>query len=175
MVGFLALRHEAYFPAPEMAIGPTFPVNSLLALDSHRPTLMLFVHPQCPCTKATFDELDELRLQTNDRLAVTIVFTIPANVPTGWEKGELLTMAEKMQGIHVVLDPGGSLAGEFHVLGSGHVLVYSSAGRLLFSGGITPSRGHEGDSAGRSAIVQLTKGPAPPKAIREPVFGCTLL
>jgi hypothetical protein len=46
---------------------------------------------------------------------------------------------------------------------------------LLFSGGITPARGHEGDSAGSDAIVELVKGRIPSNVIREPVFGCTLL
>jgi hypothetical protein len=173
--GFGALLHEAYQAVPPAALVASFPKNSPLALDPKQPTLLLFAHPQCPCTRATFEELDQLRAQTNDGLAVTIVFTLPPHTPPGWEKGALLTAAEKMPRIRIVLDQGGVLAQAFHVIGSGHVLVYAPTGRLLFSGGITPSRGHEGDSPGRDAIVELVRGEPASAVIQKPVFGCALL
>jgi hypothetical protein len=174
-VGFRVMMQEAYQAVPPAALVASFPAHSPIALDPRQPTLLLFVHPQCPCTKATFDELDQLRVQTNNGLAVTLVFTVPPNTPPKWEKGDLLTLAEKMAGIRIILDEGGALAHAFHVIGSGHVLVYAPSGRLLFSGGITPSRGHEGDSPGRDAIVQLIKGNPAPQVIQKPVFGCALL
>jgi hypothetical protein len=74
----------------------------------------------------------------------------------------------------VIRDQGGVEARRFDVEGSGHVLLYAPSGKLLFSGGITPSRGHEGDNAGRSAIVSLIlRGHAP--VDHTPVFGCSLL
>jgi len=173
--GFGALLHEAYQPVPLTSLVTSFPQNSPLALDPKQPTLLLFAHPQCPCTRATFEELDQLRAQTNDGLAVTLIFTLPPHTPPGWEKGTLLTAAEKMRGIRIVLDQGGTLAQAFHVIGSGHVLVYAPTGRLLFSGGITPSRGHEGDSPGRDAIVKLVRGEPASTVIQKPVFGCVLL
>ncbi len=174
-VGFGALLHEAYQPVPSGGEAALFPANPGVALDPRQPTLVLFAHPQCPCTKASLDELDQLRVQTHDGLAVTIVFTHPPGVAPGWENGALLTLAERMRGIRIVLDRGGTIAHAFGVTGSGHVLVYARTGRLLFSGGITPARGHEGDNAGSDAIADLMNGRIPPNVIREPVFGCTLL
>jgi hypothetical protein len=52
-------------------------------------------------------------------------------------------------------------------------LLYDTAGRLLFSGGITAARGHSGDNAGREAIVALLAG-APTDRTQTPVFGCKL-
>ena len=175
IAGFGILMHEAYQPVRSTGPAATFPANPAVALDPQQPTLVLFAHPQCPCTTATLDNLDQLRTQANDGLAVTVVFTLPPGVPPGWEKGKLLRMAERMRGIRIVVDRGGSIARAFGVIGSGHVLVYARTGRLLFSGGITPARGHEGDNAGSDAIVELTKGHVPPNVIHEPVFGCTLL
>jgi hypothetical protein len=72
----------------------------------------------------------------------------------------------------VVFDDG-SLARQLGAETSGYVALYDANGRLLFSGGITRSRGHEGESAGRRTICALLAGEvvADPKT---PVFGCPL-
>ena len=55
---------------------------------------------------------------------------------------------------------------------SGHALLFDRDGHLLFSGGITPARGHEGDNFGASAIAARLAGrPAPAET---PVFGCPI-
>jgi hypothetical protein len=78
-------------------------------------------------------------------------------------------------GVPSVDDEGGVEAKRFGVATSGHVLLFDRAGRLLFSGGITPARGHEGDSLGRDALIErlagtrTISGPA-----TSPVFGCPL-
>ena len=76
-------------------------------------------------------------------------------------------------GITIWHDGGGSLARRFGVLTSGHVLLYDSSGRLIYSGGITASRGHRGDNFGRSALLAAILG-APPSRGSNPVFGCPL-
>jgi hypothetical protein len=55
---------------------------------------------------------------------------------------------------------------------SGQVLAYDGQGRLAFNGGITASRGHEGDSAGRSAVEAMLAGRR--HAATAFVFGCLL-
>jgi hypothetical protein len=45
---------------------------------------------------------------------------------------------------------------------------------LAFSGGITDSRGHEGDNDGADAILEIVSGPGVRAVARTPVFGCTL-
>jgi hypothetical protein len=60
---------------------------------------------------------------------------------------------------------------------SGQTLLYAADGRLLFNGGITESRGHSGDNAGRSAILSLVLGltSAPTgQPLSTPVYGCPL-
>jgi hypothetical protein len=56
---------------------------------------------------------------------------------------------------------------------SGEALLYGPDGRLEFAGGITSSRGHEGDNPGADRIVSLvTTGSA--ELATAPVFGCPL-
>jgi hypothetical protein len=174
IAGFAILEQEAFTPAPPTTAAFAFPSHSALALDLRRPTLLLFAHPQCPCTRATLRELDRLRAEAGDSLAVTIVFPLPARVLPGWEKGALWSEANRMPGVRVYRDKAGTETRRFGVTASGHVLVYSTSGRLLFSGGITPSRGHEGDNLGSLTVVRLARGETMP--LREtPVFGCALL
>jgi hypothetical protein len=152
----------------------SFPRHSAVQLVSNKPTLVLFAHPRCPCTEASFHELDGLLAETQNRVSVTVVFTIPDGVPAGWEQGNLWNSATSIPGIRVIRDQGGREALRFDVEGSGHALLYAPSGKLLFSGGITASRGHEGDNVGRSAVVSfILNGHAPVN--HTPVFGCSLL
>jgi hypothetical protein len=105
-------------------------------------------------------------------IAAVLVFR-PAGVPDGWERTDLWDSAAAIPGVLVVGDDEGAEALRFGAATSGQVLLYSADGRLLFAGGIIPSRGHEGDNAGRSAIIALVRGTAT-QVMRAPVFGCPL-
>ena len=72
-----------------------------------------------------------------------------------------------------MIDGDGQEARLFHAVTSGQTVLYDSQGRLLFSGGITASRGHSGDNAGRSAIVSLVNAEVPDRT-ETLVFGCPL-
>jgi hypothetical protein len=151
-----------------------FPRSSAVRLVSNKLTLVLFAHPHCPCTRASLHELDGLLAETQNRVSVTVVFTIPDGVPAHWEEGDLWNSAKSIPGLRVITDQGGGEADRFDIKGSGHVLLYAPSGKLLFSGGITASRGHEGDNMGRSAIVSfILEGHSPVN--HTPVFGCSLL
>ena len=119
-------------------------------------------------------ELAELMVSLPRRVAGTIVFTLPKGVAPHWEQGELWQEATTIPGVHVITDQDGREAERFGVKGSGHVLLYQPSGRLVFSGGITPSRGHEGDNPGRSAVINLVLDGRSP-VNQTPVYGCPLL
>jgi hypothetical protein len=174
VLGFSILAREEFTPVARTLQPPGFPAQSALQLASDKPTLLLFAHPLCPCTRASLHELDDLLAEVPDKVSVMIVFTIPDGLPSGWEKGDLYQAAKAIPGARVVLDQAGREARRFGVTGSGHTLLYSSSGRLLFSGGITASRGHEGDNPGEAAIVSLVLH-GHSLVTRTPVFGCSLL
>jgi len=54
-------------------------------------------------------------------------------------------------------------------------LLYDISGRLVFDGGITSARGHQGDNAGRSAISALLTGQHDVVVRATPVFGCLIV
>lgn len=174
VAGFTILEQEEFTPVAATQTLASFPPQSTIPRVLSKPTLLIFVHPYCPCSRASLHELDQLLVATQNKLSVIIVFTIPDGIEPGWQEGDLWKLATTMRGVRVICDEGGVEAQRFGVKGSGHTLLYATSGKLLFSGGITPSRGHEGDNSGRSAIVSfILNGHA--LVNHTPVFGCSLL
>jgi hypothetical protein len=102
------------------------------------------------------------------------LFVIPSGESPGWEEGDLWDRAHAMPGVTAIADRGGALAIDtFHLAVSGHTLVYGADGALRFSGGLTPSRGHDGDSVGRERVAAVLAGQTPDAATSY-VFGCSL-
>jgi hypothetical protein len=150
-----------------------WPVASRIQRPQDRATLVLTVHPHCPCTRATVGELAEIMAHAQGRLNAYVLFLKPAGFSEDWEKTDLWQTAAGIPGVSVMVDDGGAEARLFNSSTSGQTILYDAAGDLLFSGGITGSRGHSGDNAGRSAIISLVNARAAERA-ETFVFGCPL-
>lgn len=152
---------------------PTWPMQSQIPLEPNRPTLIMFAHPHCPCTRASLSELARLLTQVPDRLNTYVVFLKPEGTPADWDKTDLWRTASSIPGVVVISDKMGAEACRFHAETSGQTLLYNQTGALLFQGGITLARGHEGDNSGRTALQDLLlKGHA--DQTNTTVFGCGL-
>ncbi|MFO0741825.1 MAG: hypothetical protein U0270_38370 [Labilithrix sp.] len=138
-----------------------------------RPALVVAAHPACPCTRATFHELERILAHGAGDADVVILFA-------GGPKPDLVASdlrgkAERMKGVRIVDDPRQELAKSLGAHTSGTVLFYDASGALKFSGGITPSRGHEGDNAGADTIRDLlSRAAATSGPHATPVYGCSL-
>ena len=150
-----------------------WPVETILTRATDRPTLVLLAHPQCSCTYATLGELAEALARAKSKPKTYVVFLKPSSMPDGWEKTELWNKAAALPDATVVADEDGHEAERFGAVTSGQTFLYDAHGALLFSGGITGSRGHAGDNAGRSSIVALLNR-APAVSSSTNVFGCSL-
>lgn len=149
-----------------------WPAASSVNPATDRATLVMLVHPRCPCSRATIGELARLMAQTQDHLKAYALFVKPEGTSEDWEKTDLWRSAIEIPGVEVVMDDGKE-ARRFNAVTSGQTVVYDAQGHLRFSGGITGSRGHSGDNAGRSAIVSLVNG-ADENRSESAVFGCPL-
>jgi len=157
------------------AVAPqNWPVRSRFARDPDRWTLLLFLHPRCPCSQASLQELEELLPGNAARLRARIICNKPKGVPEGWEKTATWRQAMAMKNVDVICDENDGERACFGVATSGQVLLYDPNGELRYSGGITRSRGHPGANAGRAAIESLLRGESP-RSNRQPVFGCPLV
>jgi hypothetical protein len=118
-------------------------------------------------------ELERILAKSPESVKPWIVFYKPADADDSWEKTDLCHWAQSIPGAQVVFDTDGAEAHRFAVATSGEVIVYTTDGRLQFSGGITGSRGHEGDNAGKSAVLEfLNHGGS--KYETTPVYGCSI-
>jgi hypothetical protein len=148
-----------------------WPSESRIERDPARATLVLFAHPHCPCTRASVSELARLAARLGERVSVRVLFLRPREVPRGWETTDLWRTVESIPRAVALRDEGGLEAARFGAATSGFTVLYDAEGRLLFRGGLTASRGHEGDSFGQRRIVSLvTTGSA--DRDDSPVFGC---
>jgi hypothetical protein len=149
-----------------------WPSESTLERDRRRPSLVMFLHPQCPCSRASLAELARVRARCPGEMNLQIVVARPAGVPQDWEESSLVAMARAEKGATVSIDEGLAETRRFGAMTSGQVLLYGQDGRLLFAGGITASRGHEGDNAGADALVRALAASGSLQA--APVYGCEL-
>ena len=172
--GMYALYHYAATPSSAADAPRQWPTQCPLRPAGDRWNLLIFAHPGCPCTRASLNELARIELSTRGRARITLALGTPDNVEDRCSATEYRQIAERIPGCTVLDDPGGSLAHAFGAHTSGQVLLYSATGELCFSGGITPSRGHEGPNLGRDAIQDWIQG-RPDARRSTPVFGCELV
>lgn len=130
-----------------------------------RPTVVLVLHPECPCAPATVRTLAEVLDRHPARVTVYVTAADPAVTTNG-------RRAATLPGAEVVADPDGTAAARYGARTSGHVVVYDAAGVLRFAGGVTAGRGHLGPNPGRDAVTAHLTGRS--GAATAPVFGCPL-
>lgn len=151
----------------------SWPEESFPQLDRSRTTVMMFVHPRCPCTEASLEELARIITRRQDAASYYCVFVRPPGTSEGWELGPLWRHASAIPNLQLVVDAEGQEAVRLGAKTSGVVYVFKPGGELVFQGGVTGARSHAGDNAGSSAVIQwLSQGHA--DCSKSFVFGCPL-
>ena len=140
--------------------------------DPGKPSLVMLIHPHCPCSRASLTELSRLAALCPGRANLSVLLLRPPGCPAAFTDTDLRRQAAAIPGVAVQTDDAGATAQRLGAATSGETLLYSADGRLLFHGGLTAARGHEGDSAGVSAVAALLNGHAAPAD--APVYGCPL-
>ncbi len=151
-----------------------WPGGVMLARSSTKPTVLMFLHPKCPCSRASLHELARLAHGQRDTLDMQVVFAQPNEVADDWAQSDLWESAVANSDFRVVIDHGGVLAKQFGAQTSGQALVYDLTGTLQFEGGITPGRGHAGDSFGRSVVQAIATGRVSSGPANCATYGCAL-
>jgi hypothetical protein len=171
--GMRHLLEYSYTPGIQLQSGRTWPTTTALSRSRAKATLVLAVHPHCPCTRATLNELAVIVARCSGKIRAEVLLYRPSGFNPGWSDTDLRQTAMQIPGVIVVDDPDGVEAQRFGAATSGETLLYDQAGRLLFKGGITASRGHSGDNLGRDTVIDVvTSGVAGLSS--TPVFGCSL-
>jgi hypothetical protein len=174
-VAFGIYKALAYSYTPGRAAKATaeWPGNPWVTRAPGGFALLMFVHPQCSCSRVSIDELAEILASRGGGVTAAVFFYAPAGMPAEWAHSDLWREADLIPGVRAIADRNGEAARRFGAFTSGETLLYGSDGRLAFHGGITPARGHAGDSAGRDAILSLLNGRWPERSSTS-VFGCSI-
>ncbi len=166
IAGFAALILYNNRPGKDTAILSDWPNTNEIVRSKNKPTLVMFVHSKCPCTRASVNQLAWIMAQAPQKLEPHVVVLY-------WPDTALARQAGSVPGVKLHVDADAKLARLFGAETSGVTLLFDPQGRLLFRGGITDSRGHEGSSIGRESIVRYLKsGASPPQSAN--VFGCAI-
>lgn len=142
--------------------------------DLSQTSLVVCLHPRCPCSTATLGELRKLlQSPATKSLQVTLLFVRPEGVAADWEKSHLWETAGELPGARRVVDIDGREARRLGAATSGQTFLFDAEQRLLFSGGITIARGHAGENPGVDSVLEIL-GAGKRTLASTPVFGCPL-
>jgi hypothetical protein len=155
-------RHETV-AGRQLSAPPVWPAATSLSRGTARFAIVMFVHPDCPCSRASLAELEKIAAGSRKNHSITIVFSSAG--------GALWAQAGRLVGATLVVDASGREANRFGAMTSGHVVVYER-GTLRYAGGVTGSRGHAGVNGGRRAVQRILAAESDDSVY--PVFGCAL-
>jgi hypothetical protein len=168
----ILLKYESA-PGRTGPVPAAWPVASAIERSADKSTLIMLAHPHCPCTRASVGELAQIMARAQGKTNAYVVFIKPSGAGPDWDDTDLRRTAATIPGVKVLTDANGTEADRFGIQTSGHTLLFDRSGALLFSGGITSSRGHAGGNTGESAILAALNGRRVDHT-RTPIFGCAL-
>jgi len=145
----------------------------LIHSNDELPILILVYHPHCPCTASTVRNLERISSALSIHPHVVAFAYCPVGTSDSWIDSSITRQLVRM-GADVLVDRGGDYCSQLGTVTSGHILVYDDGMSLVFSGGITPGRGHEGTCPASSDLFQRVNGHSG-ETIQWPVYGCPII
>ncbi len=173
VVGLYPLLCYESKPAEQCAPATKWPSPSLLH-SAGRSTLVMFVHPKCPCSRASLKQLEKLHAGSVARLDCIVLIAQPKGMDSRWTRSDLWEQASAIPGVRVAVDTDEKEAECFGAQTSGEVFVYDGDSNLSFHGGLTIARGHEGDSPGFQAVKRIINHRSENESACSATFGCSL-
>lgn len=150
-----------------------------LAEDAKPLTLFMAIHPGCPCTGASLEQVDRLIARNPDSIQLVGLVRDSGESTESTSDSKLHEESywkrlESMPNARPFADKDGSLANLLGTHVSGATIAYDETGSLRFQGGMTASRGHAGPSRSMDELESIARQLAPPELCSTPTFGCSL-
>src|SRR5688572_10707453 len=109
--GFAGLLIYKSTPGRAASAPVRWPARSSLHHAGDEPTLVMMIHPRCPCTRASLDELNSLASTRTFKTYIVVVS--PPGVSRGWDETPTVRRAREIPGATVIRHPGGREASLF--------------------------------------------------------------
>ena len=139
-------------------------------------TLVLFIHPRCPCTKATIRSLERIYHRMPQRPKLVVYAFYPQDRGESWAESALTDYVTAFADAALIPDRNGDACLRYGVTTSGHLMLFDRHDRLVFSGGITPGRAHEGDCISSKDLLKKCRNESSVAAPSNwPVYGCPII
>src|SRR5262245_2323003 len=78
-----------------------WPAGAPFSLDPAHDTLVMFAHPQCACTRASLEELNQLMAQCQGKVVTHILFFKPDKFSEAWANSGLWGNAAAISGVRI--------------------------------------------------------------------------
>lgn len=150
-----------------------WPSDSLVHRAEGRANIVMVAHPQCPCTVASLAELSRLAGDLHGTAKIHVLLVLPDDTSSEFAEGRIEQRARAIPDVDIVVDRGGAEAARFGAIVSGTTFAYGRDGALVFKGGLTIARGHEGRGPAHDRIIALLAGSGADRT-DAPTFGCAL-
>lgn len=175
---YFMFQHE-YTPGAQEPAPQQLPADleKQFGASEKKLTLVMAVHPDCPCTSASIEQLDRfLALHEKDTRAIALFWTDRSGNPpsNSLENNSYWQRLQKLDAVSLMKDPEGKTAESLGSLVSGTVTAYDAEGKLVFQGGLTATRGHAGPSPALDALNAILAGKPIPEISTTMSFGCSL-
>lgn len=172
-MGTMALLARETRQAPRNVTPHQWPSDTEIQRSHDKATLLMFIHPNCPCTRASVTQLMRVVSELPASSRPQTIFVARRAAVDDWRAEWLTSMEASVPGAVIVRDLESIEAKRFGAAASGHVLLYEADGTLSFDGGVTLGRGHEGENAAADALARALSTSGTARA-HTAVFGCPI-
>jgi hypothetical protein len=160
-------------PGEQAASSKSWPADCAIQPVRGSYNFVLALNSRCPCSRATVSELAQILHGQVSNVILHVLVYRPSSFPEGWEDSSLLEEVEAIPAARLTIDTDAREAERFGIFTSGTLVLFGPRGDRLFQGGITPARGHTGETAAHDAIRARLLGVTSDLYV-APVFGCPL-
>lgn len=120
---------------------------------------LMFAHIYCPCTKASIVEFDKLSRKYNFEPLIVFDYISEKEISENNFVNEFQSnkhLAENLK-INYIIDYQSKIIKQHKITTSGFTVLYDNLHNVIYTGGVTPYRGHVGESDLHRYLTKLEK------------------
>lgn len=170
---FLFAKLAMYSQSPGAQATPPLAAVANIHPNPDRYTLVVSVHPKCPCTQSTFYELERLVPKVDNNIDFVFYIFTTQESPESWFNDSSAHIQTRFPDSVIHKDIDAVSATRIGSMISGSTVLYNPDGYPVFWGGVTSGRGHSGDNLGSDSIIAIVNDREPPRTTTL-VYGCEI-